>query len=366
MSTKTPALKKIALVYDRVNKWGGAERVLLALHDIFPDAPLYTSVYNKKNAKWAKVFPRIYTSFLQNIPFAKSNHEFLAPLMPFAFESFNFDDYDLVISVTSEAAKGVKTKPSTYHICYCLTPTRYLWSHNEEYFENKILKFISKPILTILKKWDIKAAGRPNLMISISTEVQKRINKYYNRKSEIIFPPVNIKTFYVNMTRKGKYFLIVSRLVGYKKVALAIEAFNKLGYPLVIVGIGREEARLKSISNKNIKFTGQISDKRLHEYYKNAKALIMPQEEDFGIVAVESQARGIPVIAYGKGGVIDTVIPNTTGIFFEKQTAESLSSAVLKFEKMKFNNKKLIKNARMFSQTEFKRQFIDLVQKMLE
>src|SRR3990172_1252396 len=165
-------MKKVAIVYDRVNKWGGAERVLLTLHEMFPDAPLYTSVYDEKNASWAKVFSNIYTSFLQKIPFAKGNHEFLAPLMPLAFESFNFNDYDLVISVTSEAAKGIITKSGTTHICYCLTPTRYLWSGYEEYFKNPILKFISKPFVSYLRMWDKIAANRPDKIIAISTEVK--------------------------------------------------------------------------------------------------------------------------------------------------------------------------------------------------
>src|SRR3990167_9737624 len=165
---------KVALVYDRVNKWGGAERVLLALHKIFPDAPLYTSVYDKDKAPWAKVFS-VKTSFLQNFPFASGNHEYYAPLMPLAFESFTFDEYDLVISVTSEAAKGIITKPGTLHICYCLTPTRYLWSHFNLYFENPILKFISSPVASYLKTWDRIAAQRPDVMIAISDTVRKRI-----------------------------------------------------------------------------------------------------------------------------------------------------------------------------------------------
>jgi len=180
---------KVAIVYDRVNKWGGAERVLLALHEMFPKAPLYTSVYDKKNAKWANVFPKIYTSFLQHIPFAKSNHELFAVLMPLAFESFNFDKYDLVISVTSEFAKGIITKQSTLHVCYCLTPTRYLWSGYEDYFRNKIFKILTKSIIIYLKEWDKMAAKRPDVMVAISSEVRNRIKKYYNRDSEIIFPP---------------------------------------------------------------------------------------------------------------------------------------------------------------------------------
>src|SRR3990172_2765359 len=170
--------QKIALVYDRVNKWGGAERVLLALHEMFPKAPLYTSVYDSKNAPWAQVFPKVVTSFLQKLPFAKSNHEFLAPLMPLAFESFDFSGFDLVISVTSEAAKGIKTRFGTLHVCYCLTPTRYLWSGYDDYFKGSPFKVVTKPIINYLRWWDKRAAKRPDVMIAISSEVQNRIKKY--------------------------------------------------------------------------------------------------------------------------------------------------------------------------------------------
>lgn len=295
--------KRVAIVYDRVNKWGGAERVLLALHEIFPDAPLYTSVYDSKNAPWAKVFPEVKSSFLQKFPFAKSNHEFLAPLMPRAFESFMLTDFDVVISVTSEAAKGVKTKPGTLHICYCLTPTRYLWSGYGEYFKDPFLRTISKPVIDYLKKWDKKVSKRPHKMVAISSEVQKRIKKYYGRNSSVVFPPVTIPGYGQSIMKYPKrYFLVVSRLdYGYKKVDLAVRAFNKLGFPLVIVGTGREEKKLKSMAKSNIRFVGKVSEKELAKHYSRAKALIMPQEEDFGIVAVEAQSMGVPVIAFKKG-----------------------------------------------------------------
>jgi glycosyltransferase involved in cell wall biosynthesis len=355
--------KKIAIVYDRVNKWGGAERVLLALHKIFPKAPLYTSVYDAKSAPWAKVFPRVVTSFLQRFPFTKSNHEFLAPLMPLAFESFDLTGFDLVISVTSEAAKGVKTKPGTLHVCYCLTPTRYLWSGYDEYFKDTVFKGITKPIISYLRKWDKKASGRPDKIIAISTEVQKRIKKYYKKNSEIVFPPVDTTLIHINRVNKRKYYLIVSRLVGYKKVDLAIEAFNKLDYPLVIVGIGREAQELKSKSKPNIKFVGSVSEKELVKYYQNAKALIMPQEEDFGIVAPEAQSFGVPVIAYKKGGALDTVIEGKTGIFFKNQTVKSLMQAVEKFDRMSFNDRILKENAKRFSFEVFKKGILNQISK---
>lgn len=356
---------KIAIVYDRVNKWGGAERVLLALHEMFPKAPLYTSVYDSKKASWAKVFPYIKTSFLQKIPFAKSNHEFLAPLMPFVFESFDFSDFDVVISVTSEAAKGIKTKPGTIHICYCLTPTRYLWSHYDEYFKGPFFKGVTKPIISLLRRWDKKASKRPDIMIGISEEVQKRIKKYYKRDSEIIYPPVDIDKFQISNSKyqtnskhkisNPKYYLIVSRLVKYKKVDLAIKAFNKLGDPLIIVGTGRELGKLKRIANDNVKFVGKVTENKLRIYYKNARALIMPQKEDFGIVSIEAQGYGVPVIAFGVGGSVDTVLNGKTGILFNSQTEKGLMQAIEKFAKMRFNERILKNNARRFSKQQFKR-----------
>ena len=182
---------KVALVYDRVNKWGGAERVLLALHKLFPDAPLYTSVYNPKTAPWAEVFD-VRTSFLQQFPYAQSNHELYAPLMPLAFESFLFDQYELVISLTSEAAKGILTKPKTMHLCYCLTPTRYLWSAHKEYFKDKKSRVLARPFISYLRTWDVVASQRPDVYIAISKEIQGRINKYYGRESTVVYPPVEL------------------------------------------------------------------------------------------------------------------------------------------------------------------------------
>jgi glycosyltransferase involved in cell wall biosynthesis len=358
---------KVAIVYDRVNKWGGAERVLLTLHEMFPDAPLYTSVYNSKSAVWAKVFPFVLPSFINNIPGAKSRHELLAPLMPLAFESFNFDDYDLVISVTSEAAKGIITKPKTKHICYCLTPTRYLWSHYDEYFRGLIFKGVTKPIVSLLKNWDKIAAQRPDVMVAISTEVKNRIKKYYDRDSEIIFPPVEVSKFKKqkdsNQSLQGNYYLIVSRLVSYKRVDLAISAFNDLGLPLVVVGIGNETNKLKMMSKGNIQFKGFISDEKLLGYYQNAKALIFPQEEDFGITPIEAQATGCPVVAYKKGGALDTIVDGRTGVFFERQTKDDLVKAIRRIGKMRFRKNDLIKNAKKFSKERFKKEFLDMLKR---
>lgn len=359
---------KVALVYDRVNKWGGAERVLLALHKIFPDAPLYTSVYNKNTAKWAEVFD-VKTSFLQNFPFAKSFHELYALLMPIAFESFNFDEFDLVISVTSEAAKGIITKPKTLHICYILTPTRYLWSGYDQYFKNLLLRFFAKPAVSYLRTWDKVAAFRPDKYIAISTAVKNRIKKYYDKDSEVIYPPAalgvvmraGLPSEMANGKKNEDYFLIVSRLVYYKRVDIAIKAFNKLNLPLKIIGRGSQEESLKKQANSNIEFLENLTDDKLSFYYKNSKALIFPGDEDFGLVMVEAQNFGKPIIAFKKGGALDIVREGITGEFFESQTPESLIKVLEKFNSKSYNSKLCRENAERFSFQNFKSSFLETI-----
>ncbi len=354
---------RVAIVYDRVNKFGGAERVLLALHEIFPKAPLFTSVYSEEKAGWANVFPEIRTSFLQKIPFVKTNHELVPFLMPMAFELFDVKDFDLVISVTSEFAKNINVRNGT-HICYCLTPTRYLWSHHADYFGDNFLRKFMTPMIFLLRQVDKRASKKPDIMIAISSSVQKRIKKYYGRDAKIIFPPVDVGKFASHMKRsKERYFLIVSRLVKYKRVDLAIEAFNELGLPLVIIGTGREEKKLRKIAKENVSFLGSVSDKKVAKYYADARAFIMPQEEDFGLTAVEAHSFGVPVIAYKAGGALDSVT-KSTGVFFEKQDKESLVNAIKKFERMKFERKVVRRNAERFSKEKFKREFLQLVKRV--
>lgn len=368
---------KVALVYDRLNKWGGAERVLLALHKLYPDAPLYTSVYDPIKAPWASVFD-VRTSFLQRLPFA-INHELFAPLMPFVFESFNFDEFDLVISVTSEAAKGIITKPQTKHICYCLTPTRYLWSGYDEYFRNPILKLLSKPVVWYLKFWDKIAAQRPDKLIAISKEVRSRISKYYGRESSVVYPPVDVSNMYYVSSIKykkdineihntnymlhntGNYFLIVSRLVPYKKIDLAIKTFNKLKLPLKIIGTGSETERLKEIAGSTIEFLGYLTDKELVRYYSECCALVFPGFEDFGLTILEAQSFGKPVIAFRRGGALETIIERKTGIFFDEQTVQSLTKSIEQFSKIKFDPKDCTEQADKFGFDRFKESFLSKI-----
>jgi glycosyltransferase involved in cell wall biosynthesis len=340
---------KVALVYDRVNKVGGAERVLVALHEIWPKAPLYTAVYNRAGSGWAKDFA-VIPSFLDKMPVAKRHHEFFPWLAPLAFEGFDFTGYEMVISVSSAEAKGIITQPETFHVNYCLTPTRYLWGENR----------YEVPVVTnYLRKWDLMASQRPDKIISVSETVRERVKKYYQRESEVVYPPVDVKKFQIpdSKFQMGAYFLIVSRLVKYKRIDLAIRAFNKLGWRLKIIGVGREMGYLKSLAQKNIEFLGQLTDEELVRYYQESRALIFTSEEDFGLVPLEAQACGRPVVAYQGGGATETVIEGVTGAFFDKQTWQSLAAKLQSFRATEFKSEECRKNAIRFNEEKFKREF---------
>lgn len=350
---------KVAIVYDRVNKIGGAERVLQSLKDIFPKAVLYTSVYNRKKTPWAKRF-NVKTSFIQKIPLINQKHELIPYLMPFAFESFSFKGYDLVISVTSEAAKGVIVPPETTHVCICLTPTRYLWSGYGQYFKNPLLRLIAYPFIWYLKKWDLAASKRPDYYVAISNNVRARIKKYYKRDSTVIYPPSDrlFRKVKEKKIKDKEYFLVVSRLVDYKRIDLAVKACTKLNLRLIVVGDGSEREKLEAIAGDSVDFKGKISDSELISYYKNCRALIFPGVEDFGITMVEANLAGRPVIALNKGGAREIVKGGKTGIFFENQSVNSLCDVLLKFKDSRYNGKDCKKNARNFSEQKFRKEFL--------
>jgi len=369
---------KIAVVYDWIDKWGGVERLLLILHEMFPQAEFFTSYFDPEKASWAKNL-KIKTSFIDKLPaFIKKNRVLSLPFYLYAFESFNFSNYDLVISVTSSFAKSIITKPQTLHVCYLLTPTRYLWVSPDLYFKNKLLKAVVSPCLIKFRQWDFVAAQRPNYIISISKTVADRCQKYYQRKSEVIyplfdteywhkiksqFPFSNFQTNFQLLTSNfKKFFLVVSRLEPYKKVNLVVQSFNRLNDCLIIVGKGSQLETLKRQANKNILFLQDLTDQELGYLYDKAKALIMPQEEDFGYTSLEAQFFGCPVIAYKKGGATETVIEKKTGIFFEEQTEKSLLKAVEKFHTISYTLKNTtqelgIKNVEKFSKETFINKF---------
>lgn len=343
--------KRVALVYDRVNKWGGAERVLLALHELFPDAPLYTSVYNSETAQWAKIFPAVIPSFLQNFPGAKTNHEIYPWATPLAFEQFTFDDFDLVISIASADAKGIITKPNTMHICYCLTPTRYLWSHANEYGTANY-----GPLFDYLKRWDMLASRRPDAYIAISKTVQDRITSYYAQPSNVVYPPVDVDTFTGEST-PGDYFLYVGRLVAYKRIQTLVEIFNELELPLKIIGSGRLENWVRRYAKSNIELLGFLQDAELARVYAAGRALLFWHEEDFGITPVEAMAAGLPVIGLNRGGVAETVIHNSTGLLIP-DSKDLFKNAILNFDGTIFDRELIAKHAKKFSKLEFKTNFV--------
>lgn len=356
---------RIALVYDRVNKIGGAERVLEALHEIWPDAPLYTAVYNKRTAAWADVF-NVKTSFLQSIPFSKTHHEWFATITPLAFETFSFDEFEIVISVTSAEAKNIITKPGTIHVCYCLTPTRYLWSGAEEYSNNphiglpqSIVKIGLSALLPLLRSWDIVASRRPDKYIAISNRVKIRIESYYQQEVDrVIYPPVNTNYFTQKKTTSdkipGSYFILVSRLVAYKHTDIVVEACARLGLPLVVIGSGYEKSRLKKLAGNTITFIDSVSDGELLSWLQGCKAFLFAGDEDFGISVVEAQACGKPVIAYRNSAVKEIVIDGKTGILFNEQTVECMMDALNRFNTQWYDSTLCRENAKRFSIDRFK------------
>lgn len=361
---------KVALVYDWVNKYGGAERVIQALHAIWPKAPLYTAVYDRKKATWADSF-KVYPSFLQNIPFAKSHHELFPFLIPLSFESFNFDEYDVVISVTSFAAKGIITKPKTLHLCYCLTPTRFLWSGYNEYkthpglnLFDPITKLLFPPIAPRLRAWDFIASSRPDIYLTISETVKKRINKYYRKDATVIYPGIDCDKFSTSTTkRNSSFFLVVSRFVPYKKIDIAIYAANKLRLPLKIIGSGSQLKYLKSIAGETIDFIKEhLTDEELVRYYQNCAALIFIADEDFGLAMLEAQACGKPVISFKGDSAKEIIIEGVTGDFFYPQTADALIKVLKNFNPHKYTSFVCRENAKRFNQRKFLTTFKKIVE----
>jgi glycosyltransferase involved in cell wall biosynthesis len=348
---------RVALIHDWFPVRRGGEKVFEVFAEIFPRADIFSLFHIKGSQVEALESRGIRTSFIQSLPFLKTRFRHYLPLFPMAAESFNLQEYDLVISSSHCAAKGVIPRPDALHISYVHSPVRYAWNQYHSYFPpgkmGVFSRFVIPPIIHYLRMWDVTASARVDAFAANSRAVAARIDKYYRRNAQVIHPPVDTE-YFIPGEKRGDYFLIVSALVPYKKVELAIHAFNRSGLPLKIVGMGPEYKTLRRMAGANVEFLGFLEDKDLLLVYQGAKALIMPGEEDFGINVLECQSCGVPVIALGRGGVRDTVVPGETGVFFNHPTVPSLLGALDKFQDIEFNRETVRANALGFSREAFK------------
>ncbi|MCI8717711.1 MAG: glycosyltransferase [Lachnospiraceae bacterium] len=349
---------KIAIVHDWLPFMGGAENVVTNMMEVFPEAVLYTSICNKDRLTGKLKETEIVTTHLQKKKKEIINHRKLFPFMPTAMESIDLTSYDIVISSSSSVAKSVITGPDTLHICYCHTPMRYGWEFMHNYigelsgkgrFKNKLKSYF----MSFMRVWDYASSARVDVYVANSVNVAKRIKKHYRRDAYVIHPPVRGNIFQIS-NENGDFYLCVSRLQEYKRVDIAVEACTKLNVPLVVIGDGPEQQKLKKMAGSCVKFLGRVSDDVIREHYGKCKAFLFPGEEDYGITPLEAQASGRPVIAYGKGGVLETVIDGETGVFFKEQTVESMIEAIKKAEKIEFQKKKLREHAMEFDEEVFR------------
>jgi glycosyltransferase involved in cell wall biosynthesis len=354
---------KVAIVHDFLMQMGGAEKVVEVLHDMFPDAPIYTSAYDPSTMPIYYRTWDIRTSFLQKMWMKKKLHRLALLLYPSAFESFDLSEYDVVISSSSAFAKGVITQPHTVHICYTHTPMRYAWTTRSYMTRERItapLRALLSPGLHYLRTWDAMASERVDKYVANSTTVAKRIAKFYRRDCEVVFPPIDTSNFQM-ADEVDDYYIIVSRFVPYKRIDLAVEAFTKMGRRLKVVGTGRQMQALKDSAGPTVEFLGRVDDVELPKLVARAKAYVMPGEEDFGMAPVEANACGRPVIAYASGGALDSQIDGVTGVLFKHQTVESLCAAVERADTINFDPQRIRANALNFETEVFRQKMFEIV-----
>ncbi len=378
---------KIALAHDWLNQMGGAERVLERLVEMYPGAPVFTTIYGPKLMPETYRCWDIRSTWLNRAPAIHRHHQPYLPLYPSAVESMDFSGYDLILSNKSGFIHGLRHTPEQLHICYCLAPTRYVWDY-ENYAARegfgRWVGWIIRPLIKYLRRWDFEAAQPPlpqplptkeggekglrggkgvDYFIAISTDIQARIKKYYQRDSVIIYPPVDTRRFRLLPADQspGDFYLIVSRLIPYKRIDLAVQALTRLGKRLIIVGDGRDRVSLEALAGPTIEFKGRLPDRVTAELLANCRAFLFPGFEDFGITPLEAQAAGRPVIAFGRGGALDTVVEGQTGLFFREQSIEALIEAIEQFEKMPFDPAAIRANAERFSVERFRQELGEFV-----
>lgn len=361
---------KVAIVADWLTNMGGAERVVLELHRLFPDAPIYTSTYEPENMPLFKDAD-VRTAWFQKLPRALRRHQLLTIPRQWYFGHLKLRGYDLVISSSGAEAKAVRAIGGK-HICYCHSPTQYYWVRPDEYLHKNSVGLLSRiyrlglrALMPYAKRWDLKASRRPDIYIANSSVVAKRIKKFYGRDSSVIFPPVDTERFNTKLSTSRHGLLVVGRQVHHKRFDLAIAAANELGLPLTVIGDGPEHDKLVAMAGPTIIFRRQVSDAEVAKAMQQASGLIFPNEDDFGIVPVEAMAAGCPVIAYRAGGALDTVAENISGVFFDRQTTESLKQALIDFNKRHFSADRVSRQAQQFDRHQFDQQLLQLVNKLM-
>ncbi|MCX6807891.1 MAG: glycosyltransferase [Patescibacteria group bacterium] len=359
---------KIALAQDWLTNQGGAERVLYSLHKLFPEAPIYTTVYDRAKTPLFQNC-EIHTSYLQNWPLSKK-HQFYPHMRPRAIEQLDFRGFDIVISTSSAEMKGIITKPETMHISYLHTPTRYYWDQYHEYFDrlefgllNPMVRLVMPMLIHKLRQWDFLAAQRPDYLLANSHNSANRVTKYYRREAEVIYPPIQTEIFKkaAEEVKKQDYFIYFSRLNPYKRADLAVLACAKLNLPLKVIGVGPELPRLKNLAGHKTEFLGWVSDDKLPELVAGARAFIFPALEDFGIVPLEAAAAGVPTIAFGQGGSLETVKKGVSGEFFYEQSVDAVVEVLSNFDSNKYSKEAMQKWADEFSEEIFQKKFKDMV-----
>lgn len=349
---------KVAIVHYWLVTMRGGEKVLEELCKIYPEADIYTNVYNEKNISETIKKHKIYTTKVNKYPFAKKLYQKYMPFMPNALMELDLTSYDLIISSESGPAKGVCPAPNAFHLCYCHTPMRYLWDMYHQYFSksNAIVKFFMKKMIPSLRQWDVMSSNLVDHFVANSSFVASRIKRYYNRESDIVFPPCGINKYINNPRNPKDFYLFFGQLVGYKRADIAIEACIKAERKIVVIGDGKSKDARRYVRSGLVTFTGRVSDEKVAEFLSQAKALLFPGIEDFGIIPVEANSAGCPVIAYRKGGAIDSIKENVTGLFFDEQTTDSLVECIKKFEdneKQFSDRESYTKHVRQFAPEEF-------------
>ena len=380
---------KIAIVHDWLTGMRGGEKCLEVFCRLYPDADLFTLLHLPGRVSSVIESHPIHTSFIQNLPLVETKYRYYLPLMPFAIEGFDFTEYDLILSSSHCVAKSVKPGPNSLHICYCHTPMRYIWDQFDQYFSRDSSGLVPSTVMRILRpwlqRWDVRTSRRVDQFIANSRHVQKRIRKYYDREATVIHPPVDTGLFTPGSEKTGDYFLIVSAFAPYKRVDLAVEAFNKLGYPFIVVGEGQEAGSLRKMAGPNIRFEGWLGNSVIRSHYARCRAFVFCGEEDFGITLLEAQAMGRPVITLGRGGALETVIPDRqtwkpetgiaehkalqpTGVFFYEQTPEALMRAVHHFESIEsqFHPETIRQHALQFDVAVYSDRIRNFIEERLE